>query len=255
VHPSTFVLLAEPGEGEPKRMRLGSDGSVTYVSHTVEVVDPQTGARTFELNPMKRSDHFILKEIETNVFMIMSSDGLLRAFVSGVSQPQLKFHRNGNAISEDIAPFVGNLVEIDPVRGRRLSLTVTMRPGYEVAVWLRPLSLVRWLIDSDDMERGWKPPPRAPGAPGGPSLEQHWVNSKLCDGKTIGKFNVLRTRLACAEACEKDPKCKYAAQRRVAGIDVAVCRIKGDCGAGGLIDSAGWNTWVKPAPSPAAPGV
>lgn len=103
--------------------------------------------------------------------------------------------------------------------------------------------------------------PAPPAPPGKEGLEAHWRNNVLCDGKTIGKFNVLRSRLACAEACEKDPNCKYAAQRRVAGIDLAECRIKAECGKGGLAESSGWNTWVKPSGSggvptgpPAVPG-
>jgi hypothetical protein len=139
-------------------------------------------------------------------------------------------------------------------RGGRLEWDANIQPRTVLQFGVSP-SLTVWTVKRTSAAIGEAvgsspaPPPRpaTPPRPAKADLDAHWRNSVLCDGKTIGKFNVLRSRLACAEACQKDPKCKFAAQRRVAGIDLAECRIKAECGKGGLKQSNAWNTWVKPS--------
>lgn len=241
VHPTSYVLLTEV-DGRVARLRLGADGSVTYATDTMKLQDAATGAERTVLDPVRRSDHFILKELESNVFMLLSYDGLQRAWVSGVSKHQLKFTKNTNKMSESSARFQASLAGVDRVRGKRIQLAVLKRPGFKLDVWLRPLSLVRWLIDTD--ERGLA----GAGANGGSgALDRGWRDGVLCDGKTIGKFGILRTRVSCAAACRSDPKCKYAVQRKTDDDEhMTECRIKGDCGKDPIAPSEAWNTWVKP---------
>jgi hypothetical protein len=239
IHPSTYVLIAEVDCGSAKRMRMAGDGSVTFEEATHA---PGTGAA----NPLKRADHFIVKEIDSNVFVILSYDGLQRAFVSGFTRPEIKFTKNTNRVSEESARFRGWLEAIDPEMGRKLSLTVSRSPLFELKVWMRPLSLIRWLMDTDERASAGVLS-FAPAGPQPVDPESRWLNSHICEGKTIGKLNVLRSRLSCADACEKDPDCKYAVQRRVAGVDSAECRLKAECGSKGIVANSGWNTWIKPA--------
>ena len=247
VHPTSYLLLVKEEDGKVGRLRLAPDGSVTRAYDTAEIEDPATKAKRQVPDPVRRSDHFILKELESNVFMLLSYDGLRRAWVSGTSKHQLKFSKNTNKMSEASARFQASLVGVDRALGKRIELSVLKRPGYKLEVWLRPLSLIRWLIDSD--ERG------ASTGPGGrrdvnavPGLEKSWSDGVLCDGKTIGKFNVKRTRAECAAACAMDPDCKYAIQRKTRDATHATeCRIKADCGKDPIKPDEAWNTWTKPA--------
>lgn len=239
VHPTSFVMLT-PQDGTVKRVRLGADGTVTYVTHTQQVVDPDTGEQTTVVDPMRRSDHFVFKELESNVFMLLSNDGLKRAWVSGTSEHILKFDRNTTKISEGLSRFQASMLQMHPVYGKQVRLTVSKRPGYALDVWLRPLSLVRWLIDTDD-RKSWRSFEETD------PLEKFWRNKIHCHGKTIGNKEYKRTRLSCAQACAADPKCKFATQQSTDDErDKAKCRIKAECGKKGLTPDSGWDTWVKP---------
>ena len=234
IHPSTYVLIAEVDGGLKKRMRLAGDGSVTFEEATGQAA-----------SPLRRSDHFIVKEIDSNVFIILSYDGLQRAFVSGLTRPEVKFTKNTNRVSEESARFRGWLEAVDPEMGRNLSLTLTRSPLFNLKVWMRPLSLIRWLTDTDDrLSAGIMSD--FDDASRDEDLESSWFDKRVCEGKTFGGFNKLMTRLSCAQKCANDPRCKYAIQGRQK-VDWAECRLKSECGKEGVVVNDSWNTWVKPA--------
>jgi hypothetical protein len=245
VHPTSFVLITSK-DGKFSRLRLGADGGIAYATDTTEIESP-TGAKLTVPDPVRRSDHFILKELESNVFMLLSYDGLRRAWVSGVSKHQLKFTKNSSKISEGSARFQASLLGIDRVRGKQIRLTVLKRPGFELDVWLRPLSLIRWLIDTDERGTATANLGRTGKTVISGVFEKSWSDGMICDGKTVGKFNVKRTRLECAAACAADANCKYAIQRKTKDDNHRTeCRIKKECGKNPISPSDTWNTWVKP---------
>jgi hypothetical protein len=150
VHPASYILMTVH-EGKVCRLRLGADGSLTYATDE-KTVKTNQGVETTVPDPVRRSDHFILKELESNVFLLLSYDGLQRAWVSGRTKHQLKFTKNTNQVSEATARFQASFQGVHPDMGKIIDLQVLKRPGFKLRVWLRPLSLVRWLIDTD--ERG-----------------------------------------------------------------------------------------------------